>query len=591
MASLSANMIVDVEQYEALSTKIHSVCAKWDDAIKEYLNQLIFSLDTGLQEGSAAELFQQYISQVSKLKGQIKQIGQEISSEIATFLSDVDKADAELFKNAGHKPFTDEEFRIAFAAVDNTPELHVETIQSWISSLLGKFMKRIWKAADYDVKNKNANSTLVQRINDAKMETGEELIKVKIGVREADRLSQQRLKLIQTDLQSLSSLLQAIAVILEQKGEILTKNDIASINNHIEGLLDEKASVDATDQEVVEFAKNNESYFDSSTDVIESIATASIGQLITSDFDNYRTTVESARDFFNNCSKDFVSDREKFDNYKKAFDELLDLYQKYGSKWAEHTTNVSREKIELFDKIVKKTSAVSKSSEDYIDVWFSLFCDMSESQEAFERFRANCDLNKEGVQKAFQRIEDLYNHRVDAYLSETLEVVAKKLKDKAIKEGAKAAMDAYADYCSSLGAAPAGKIMKEIGGKVLDKAFAEAPAVAKLDWIEATQNSYKNAVAKLNATDPTSPEYSQLIEDVRTAFSAAKIARQDFFTLMAKSANGQPARFYKYNLEGIKTMSMNDIEAFDAISPEEYYGENASLFGYILDGDVTVSIK
>ena len=38
-------------------------------------------------------------------------------------------------------------------------------------------------------------------------------------------------------------------------------------------------------------------------------------------------------------------------------------------------------------------------------------------------------------------------------------------------------------------------------------------------------------------------------------------------------------------------MSMNDIEAFDAISPEEYYGENASLFGYILDGDVTVSIK
>ena len=39
---------------------------------------------------------------------------------------------------------------------------------------------------------------------------------------------------------------------------------------------------------------------------------------------------------------------------------------------------------------------------------------MSESKEAFARFKANCDLNDEEVRKALERVEALYWNEVDA---------------------------------------------------------------------------------------------------------------------------------------------------------------------------------
>ena len=60
---------------------------------------------------------------------------------------------------------------------------------------------------------------------------------------------------------------------------------------------------------------------------------------------------------------------------------------------------------------------------------------------------------------------------------------------------------------------------------------------------------------------------------------------------MAEGASGQQKSFYNLNIESLKTMSLDDVTAHKGISPGEYYGENANVFGYILDGDVTVSFN
>jgi len=235
---------------------------------------------------------------------------------------------------------------------------------------------------------------------------------------------------------------------------------------------------------------------------------------------------------------------------------------------------------------VKKTGEVSKKADDYCDVWFQLFCDMSESQEAFARFKANYDLNDPEVCKALERVEALYNGEVDAFAFETLEKIAQEVKRDAIEKGAEAVTKAYAKIVPGGGME---KIMTKVTSSILDKAFAEAPAVAQYDWVVATQNSFDNAIADLRGATPGTEGYDTLLKTVRESFDCAKDARIKFFTTMAENASGQQKRFYELNLESVKTMSLNDASKHIATSPEEFFGENSSYFGYILDGDISIN--
>ncbi len=584
MADLSSEMIVDVEQYQAFAQTVKTESAQWESVMKDYLDQLNFTKEFGMESGSAADAFLTFVDMISELKGKLEQFGKDVEQEITSFLSDVDTADRNLFTNKGNKVFTDEEFKAAFAVVDNTPKLRLETLDQWLESLLDKYIKSTWKAAGWNVKLGDYKAEMVKRVKKAKMKSSAELNEVKNGVRLADRMAQQKLGIKQNELNQICAQLQAIESVLSIQSRGISHSDLVTLRSSFSEAGNVK--VIETDADVETFAQNVENYFAPSTCVIIECCENSLGKLIVSDFDNYRATVEAARDFFNQYSDDYTTSKADFDAHKQTFDEMLGLYQKYGAEWREHADSIQKDDIELFNKIVSKTAAISKASDDYIDIWFSMFCDMSASKEAFARFKANCDLSKVGVQKALERVEDLYDKKVDAYISETIETIYKKVKDEVIKKGAQAVVDAYADYCESIGGTLSGEVAQAVGAAIISKAFAEAPAVAKLDWIHATQNSFDNAVLKLKNADPASYEYQQLIEDVRTQFAAAKQARADFFTEMEKSASSEEKKqFYHDNLENVQSMSLMDIEACPAYS---FGGENHYAPEYIFDGQVTM---
>lgn len=114
--------------------------------------------------------------------------------------------------------------------------------------------------------------------------------------------------------------------------------------------------------------------------------------------------------------------------------------------------------------------------------------------------------------------------------------------------------------------------------------------MAQYDWVVATQNSFDNAIADLRAANPGSEGYDTLLKTVRESSDCAKDARIKFFTTVVENSSGQQKRFHELNLESVKTMSLNDASRHVVVSPEEFYGENSSYFGYILDGDISIQL-
>ena len=227
---------------------------------------------------------------------------------------------------------------------------------------------------------------------------------------------------------------------------MISHGDLTAITCALSDL--KKADVTVTDENVVSFSVNVSNYFGPTTAEIRTYCESSVASLITTDFDNYRATVKAEKSYFDSYSQDYTESQKDIDKYKKTFDQILSLYQKYGAeKWAEHAQEaqitIQKEDVERFNRIVSKTAKLSKYSDDYMDIWLPMFCDMSASKEMFARFKANCDLDKPGVQKALERVEELYNQSEEAYISETLETMAKQIKDWATKKN-------RADSCGSL---------------------------------------------------------------------------------------------------------------------------------------------
>ena len=146
-------------------------------------------------------------------------------------------------------------------------------------------------------------------------------------------------------------------------------------------------------------------------------------------------------------------------------------------------------------------------------------------------------------------------------------------------------MEVYADVYASFGGTIASGVARKIGNGIIEKAFAEAPAVQLLDWVEATNNSFNNAVMKLNGADPASDGYQELIQDVRQQFETAKEAQLSFYSKLAKNASRKEKEHFKKIEDSIRSMSLLDV------APGEIYGyedERYFLIDYIMDGDVTL---
>lgn len=584
-----ANLKVNVEELNTYAADLKAVCEKLDSVIELIIHELQTASKSGLESGQAAEAFSAFVSEISRLNGKLLESGTSVKSKITDFLEAIDDADELMFKNKGYKPFTDEEFRACFAVVENTtaPSFDGNSLRGFFSKLIDKLFMLIWeKIANIEVTVGNDESILRSRVDKLKEKTVAKISTIKANVRLEDRIYRQALDNQRDILITYTQVLRHIDNIVSSDNGTIDLGELASIASFLDqqDLLMSDPEV-LTDEDVKDFADNVDGYFDSSTAIVVCICDASIGQLVTSDFDRYRATVNEARDYFNTYSTNYVQSQEQYQKNKDIFDKMLSLYNKYGSKWVDHYDG-DKKSAEMFNKLVKKTGEVSKKSEDYVNIWFQLFCDMSESREAFLRFKNNCELDNESVRKALERVEALYNNEVDAYVFDTLENIAQEVKKTTIEDGAEAVAKAYAKIVPGGGME---KILTKIASGVVSKAFEEAPAVAMYDYILTTQNAFDNAVTVLKAATPDSVGYDELVLAVKETFDAAKNARIDFFTTMSKGASEQQKALYDLNIKSLKAMSLEDVVAHKGVHPSEYYGENASIFGYILDGDITAS--
>lgn len=580
---------VNVEELNACASDLKTVCEKLNGVIASLIWQLQTASEIGMESGQSAEAFSAFVTEVSRLNGKLLESGTSVKSTITDFLKEIDDADDLMFKNKGYKPFTDEEFRACFAVVENTtaPSFDGNSLRGFFSNLIDKLVKFIWgKLADIEVTVGDDESILRSKVDNLKEKTIAKISTIKSGVRMADRT-------YRTELENQLDILVAYTRALRQIDSIVSSDsgtidpgvlaELSSFLDQQDVLVEDPATV--TDEDVKDFADNVDGYFDSSTAIVVCICEASVGEWVTGDFDRYRATVNAARDYFNTYSTDYVQSQEQYQRYKAAFDKMLSLYNKYGNKWTDYYDG-DKKNAEMFNKLVKKTGEVSKKADDYVDIWFQLFCDMSASREAFLRFKNNCDLDDESVRKALARVEALYNNEVEDYVFDTLEHIAQEVKKMAIEKGTEAVAKAYAKIVPGSGFE---KIMTNIVTGVVSKAYEEAPAVAMYDYILTTKNVFDNAVEELKAATPGTKGYDELVKTVREAFDAAKKARIDFFTTMSKDASEQQKALYELNIKTLKSMSLEDVIPHKGVHPSEYYGENASVFGYILDGDISVS--
>lgn len=582
----ASNMIVDVGEYKACAADVKKTCALLDDVISTISDELKTANSVGLSKGESAESFADFVKIFNELRGKLKEAGENIDKNLKNFLHEIDEIDDTLFGNSGYKPFTDEEFFKCFTVVENTvaPSEGIH----FFSKLFDRILKLIWKSADYEVTVNTESSVLAKRVDKLKEKTVIKVTEIKTGVRTADRVYGRILNNLMDSLIEYKQVVELINSIAVSGGDTINPGILARVEEAINQINEvAKASETVPDKDVKRFADNVEGYFSASVAVIGAVCEESVGQLAVGDFEKYRATVNEAREYFNSFSKDYTASREQLDKYKDTFSECLELYNKYGSKWAD---NYNGDKInaELFNKIIKESGSVIKKADDYEDIWFQLFCDMSESKAAFERFKSNCDLDNESVKKALTRIEELYDNKIDAYVKDTLETIAGKIKESIIKEGVDGATKLYSDLVPVDGV---GTIVKNVVGSFADKVFAEAPAVAKYDYILSAENAFNNAVAKLKAASPGDSGYDELVLTVRETFNQSKKAQLDFYNTMAKNTSGQLKDFCLLNAKTVETMSLDDVTAYSAVNPDDYFGDNSSIIAHIFDGDVNVKIN
>lgn len=563
----AANLIVGVTYYQNRAKAAAMCCNDYEQLMFLYRFYIRCIHGTGIKAGATADVLADFIEQVDRMANVIAKIGRDYSRKIRNFLEDIDTADDVLFKNEGRKILTDEEFNNAMSAA--LVDLSWDTLGTYLWERTLGFAKNELGFFEEIDEEKGKMYKLVKELNEV---SKGELQQIKGNVRAVDNHYRTQLLNVYKELRNYAALLNKLIWIMAPKENNFTSKNIADLSKAIDQAekFHQKVVLDpnyneVSDDDVKYFCDNVEDYFEYSTMSIKSLCENCLGSLFLTEFATYRATVNAAKEYFNSYSKDYVQSKEAFDSVKADFDEMLKLYNQYGSKFAENFPD--KEKAGMFNRLVKRASEFSEDIEKYIDIWYQMFFDMSESKKVLERFKANCDTNNENVIKALERIEDLYDKKLDAYLDETFEELRLDLETGSKKIAVTAIVEALKKK---------NRIIGELVDITVGQAFKEVDAIALYDWVETTDTSFENAVRKLKATNPNSPDYAVNVKAVREAFEAAKQARLNFFKEMGNSyADGTDKKAYcEYAYSVIEDASLNEWEKLNILSYSDYIGTN-----------------
>ena len=565
-----SELVVGVTYYKNRCEAVKKCGKEYEQLFENYYKYLAALSEEAAVTGQTADVIKDLVVQVGTAKGMISAFCNDYSSTVNSFLKDIDKADDILFKNKGRKILTDKEF---------TNAIYVAKIELGAGGLISYLFNLVFGGMGNELADKSKR--MVDRVKDLGSVTRQELRKIWTDVRTVDSDYRNRLRNIYKELKAYGDILDKLIYIMtpRSKGgaDNLTKQNVDDLKKQIKELQDlqkklmgnpEDPSVDGED--VKHFAETMDDYWDDTTKVIHSICEESIGNLFITDFEKFRETVDNAKEYFNQFSEDYVESKKNFDEKKAEFDRLLELYEKYGDKYEKYANN--GDDIKTFNKLIKEIKKTSKESQDYIDIWYQLFFDMSESKEALERYKANCDLSNENVRKAIERLEELYNNEFDAYLNETFDHMKAVAKEKGIQ----ATVKAMQEYLEKQGFIEG--LIGKMGGKIVNKALSEMEIVAMYDWIESTGNTFETAAQKLSNMSSADAGYETMVQTVQEAFEAAKKARVDFFDRMADVSSGEEKAYYEYCRETMKNTSMNDFDQVDLMSKDDYLCKNDNPF-------------
>ena len=562
------DLTVGVTYYGNRATSVKKCCGDYEKMLDKYIRLLEMTHSEGIVTGETADLFDDFITQVKSAKQLITNIGNDYSNSINAFLQDMDTADDKLFKNKGRKILTDKEFNNAMMAANI--EFSIPTFFSWIWEQVFKFAQKQLGISLADDLNKS-HSSLYKKVNELNEYTKRELREIQAACKAVDKRYSVQLRNVFDELKKYNKIIQKISSIMNPYSNNLTKENIADLKKYIDRLKKQhKEHVKNPEKEVVAdsdvkyFADTIDDYFGKTTNSIKIICERSLSQIFVTDFDRYRSTVNAAREYFNSFSKNYTQSKEKFDKAKAEFDEMLKRYNQYGSNFAQEY--MEPEKAKLFNKIMKKFAGYSGDANDYFDIWYQMYFDMSESKNALERFKSNCDLSNSNVKKAIERLEELYDKNIDAYVAETYETFLSQAKNKGIKAAAKAVNEFLKKK---------NKIIGTISEKLFDYAYKDVKAVAMYDWVEATGTSFEHAIQKLRKVDKNAKNYKELVKTVREAFAAAKKARLEFFKEMIKNEkDGVLKGYYQYAYNTIENASLSDEDSLAFMSLDDYTGVN-----------------
>ena len=564
-----SNLLVNVDAYIDQAASLKKLCNDIEEILGGYIANLTSIQNQALKSGATAEEFAQFVGLVCKLQGIVGTLGKDISKSICGFITDIDTADDSLYPREAKKYLTDDDFTMLLAVVDKTPELSAKTGNQWIENLIQKFIKFLLKLFKFDTGEyiTTKDSDLVKRMKETKELVGEKVMTIKINVRKIDRQYQRILGSYNYELLLLERALCCVCDTITPKYHDLTSEKVNRLSSAIKTLDEYNVNINkdqnyVADEQVWEFANNNANFFKESNDTIRVICENSVAAFLVTDFDRYRTAVKELRAEFDKVSVEYIESKEKFDQAKKKFDGMLKLYKEYGSSWRKHFSGDESD-ADMFDKLTSQISKVSKDVDEYIDIWYQMFFDMTLSKEALERYKASADCTNENVALALQRITDLYNKELDAYCLETVETFLKNIMDKGKEKAADILVKSLSEHSFVTG-----KFLESF----FDIAFAEAPALAMYDTIEDSINKFNASVAKLKSLEKDSENYAEQVNQVRANFETARDLQIKFFKKLLETAEGQVARYYNHCVEALEQATLKDSTSIDFESQHEYYG-------------------
>lgn len=235
-----ANLIVNVEEFNACAADIYAVCCGLDQAMCSLVQHLQSASATGLEAGESAESFSAFASEIARLNGKLEESGANIQSLIPGFLSAIDAADDLLFENTGYKPFTDDEFDACFAVINNTSAPSVNDLGSWLSNLYEKLLRFIYRITTIKETVNTDNSILANSIDNLKEVSFRKITAIRTDVRTADSTYSRQLK---NQLKVLSLYSQALTIIdgvLTSEGGTIDTSSLSllsSCNNSLDAYI------------------------------------------------------------------------------------------------------------------------------------------------------------------------------------------------------------------------------------------------------------------------------------------------------------------------------------------------------------------